>query len=107
NSVTLHVIGEDSFSVKRIAGILADQKDKTIHLFDSNEIAESGDYPLDYRGMKREGAKTYPQLVALNQDGCYRWNKLFIENTNNTNYQKLSQNLFISSVKLDTEIILR
>lgn len=106
NSISLHVLGEDGAAVKRIASALADQKEKTIHMFDSNEIADSGDFPLDYRGMTTASPKSYPQLVALNANGGYRWNKLFIENTTNTNYQKLSQNLFISTVKLDTEVIL-
>ena len=106
NKVGLHVLAEDDSTVVRIADILADQPPKTIHMFDTNQIADSGDFPLDYRGMVNPGAKTFPQLVDINASGGYRWNRVYFADSNNTNYQQLGQNLYISTVVLDTEIIL-
>lgn len=106
NIVLLHILNDDSSVSKRLADYIVDQTDKTIYLFDSNEIAASNDFPLDYRNMVKYGAKTYPRLVDENANGGYRWKKLrFIEGEAERT-QRIYDTLFLTTVRMETEVVL-
>ena len=106
HTIKLHILAEDDASAVRLADILVRQNDRTIYMFDTNEIASSGAFPLDFRGMVVAGAKTFPDLVAANQDGGFRWNKLRFKNAKATNGQWLHNNLYLATVKIETEVVL-
>lgn len=103
NNVSFHILSDNDGTCKKIADILADQKDKTIFMFDSNKIADSGVYPLDSRGMKRSQAINYPQMVA---ETGYLWNKLRFQETHAQDIQRLQDNVYYTVVKAETEIVL-
>ena len=105
NTLKCYILTEDYATNVKIADILVDQKEKTLYAFDSNLIAESGDFPLDYRGMVTDTAKTYPRLVDESINGGYRYNKIYIKETDSQPVQQIG-NIFLSTVKLTTEILL-
>lgn len=103
NNVSFHILSDNDSVCKKIADILADQKDKTIFMFDSNKIADSGVYPLDYRGMKRSQAINYPEMVS---ETGYLWNKLTFAETDSQDIQRLKDNVYYTVVKAETNIVL-
>ena len=61
--VLFHCIAEDEVTRNQLVDIVSLQNDKNIHLFDSNKINGSGDFPLDYRGVPVPSALRYPDLI--------------------------------------------
>lgn len=106
HTIKLHIISEDYPTAVRLADILVRQIDRSIFMFDSNEMAASGAFPLDYRGMIVAGAKTFPGLVASNEEGGFRWNRLRFMDAKSTNGQWLNKNLYLATVSLETEVVL-
>ena len=106
-SITCHVFGHTKNDTRRIADIIADQDDRTLFLFDNNEVAASADYPLDGRGMVVSDPKTYPQLIKLNQDGGYRYRRMrIVDATAQKNIENPTKDLYVTNVTLDVEVLL-
>jgi hypothetical protein len=104
--VIFHVIAEDGNTADKIADYLSQQNDKTIYLFNSDLVADSGTFPLDYRGSVASGAKTYPQLVEAVEDGGFRWRKLRFSDVRKQRTNVVNQNLHIKPVRFTTEVAL-
>lgn len=103
NNVLLHILSDNDGTCKKIADILADQKDKIIFMFDSNKIADSGAHPLDYRGMKRSQAINYPDMIA---ETGYLWNKLKFYETHSQDIQRVKDSVYYTAVKMETDVVL-
>lgn len=103
NNISFHILTDNKGICQKLADILADHNQKTVFLFDSNKMVQSGVYPLDYRGMVREQALTYPQLVDAD---AYRWNKIKFENAAAENIQRLSDSLYYCVVNASTSMVL-
>jgi hypothetical protein len=103
--ILFHVLAENENHAKRISDIIGQQSHSTYFLFDSNEVAKSGDFPLDHRGMI-SSRKTYPQLTALNSDGGYRWHRIRFMDSHGQNGKYLHHNLYLRTVRMNTEVIL-
>lgn len=103
NNITFHILSDNANMSKKLADILADQKDKTILMFDSNAISASGDYPLDYRGMRRNGFITYPTMV---QEDRYFFDELRFVDTSSDDIQRINNNFYYNTVKAKTEMVL-
>jgi hypothetical protein len=73
--VIFHILGEVPYDTKAMSDIVVSQRDKTIYLFDKNQIADAEAYPLNQDGSIADGAKCYPDLVAPSGDGGYFWVK--------------------------------
>ena len=69
-------------------------------MFNSNSIADSGDFPLDYRGVPVSGAKTYPDLVKDHYSKDIR-----LQNASIQGMDMINNNLFGGIVKLTAEVI--
>jgi hypothetical protein len=70
--VLFHCIAEDEYTRNKLIDILSFQNDKTIYMFDSNRISQSGAFPLDYRGFPVSGAMRYPELISNFYRGSVR-----------------------------------
>lgn len=81
NKVLCHVLGEDDYTVRKIADILSQQEGKTIFMFDVDRLGTEGRFPLDINGSIASGALTYPDLVTLQEYGGFRYNQLRFEET--------------------------
>jgi len=106
HTIKLHILAEDDATAVRLADILVRQNDRTIYMFDTNEIASSGAFPLDFQGMVVAGAKTFPGLVDTNENGGFRWNKLRFKEGKATNGEWLHNNLYLTTVRIETEVVL-
>ena len=110
--VILHVLAENSQIAKRIANILADQGDSTIFVYDPDRMADENRYPLDYRGEKTSNPLGYPDLILSSGDGGYRFSsriqhgKLRIFDTHEQNHGQLTSNIYHSTVRWATEVVL-
>jgi hypothetical protein len=111
NDVVLHIISEDDSMSYRLADILSQQKDKTIYIFDTNRIAGNNAFSLNYDGSKSSNPMVYPDLVQHSGDGGYRYTdgleagKLWIIESSAGSNQRLTQNLYHSTVRWRTETV--
>jgi hypothetical protein len=78
--VLFHIFAEDSWMRNNLIDIITTQNDKTIVLFDRNNVLKNNAYPLDANGSIKSGALTYPDLVRSTGDGGFYWHKARFKN---------------------------
>lgn len=61
--MAFHILSQTRFERNQIVDIISLQNDKNIGLFDSDKVAVSGRFPLDYRGMINPSGLMYPSLI--------------------------------------------
>jgi len=61
--VLFHCIAEDAYTRNSLLDMVSFQNDMNVEMFDSNNIAKSGAFPIDYRGVPVSGALRYPDLI--------------------------------------------
>jgi hypothetical protein len=98
--VLFHCLAEDEFTRNKLVDIISLQSEKTIRMFNSNSIAQSGLFPLDYAGMPVSGALRYPDLI----NGFSR-GKLFFKNSNVQSMNLINSNFYAGIVRLTAETI--
>lgn len=98
--ILFHCIAEDEFTRNKLVDIISLQNEKTIHMFNSNAIANSGTFPLDYRGVPVSGALRYPDLI-----NTYYRNSIRLKNSNVQEMVTLNSNLYAGIVRLTAETI--
>lgn len=104
NEIVFYIFGETQSDVRKITDIISQQNEKTIWLYNPDLLADSGVYPLDYRGMLQNGAKTYPQLTELYEDGGFRYNKMTFLDSATTRTKQITNRLHMSTVRISTEV---
>lgn len=98
--VIFHCLAEDEFTRNKLVDIVSLQNDKTIHMFNSNSIANSGDFPLDYRGVPVSGALRYPDLISKHYRGGLR-----LKNSTVQGMDLINTNFYAGIVRLTVETI--
>lgn len=98
--VIFHCIAEDSFTRNQLVDIVSLQNEKTIFMFGSELLADSGAFPLDYRGVPVSGALTYPKLVEN-----YTVRRLRLKDMVVQNMDAINSNLYGGIVRATAEII--
>lgn len=98
--ILFHCLAEDEMTRNKLVDIISLQNDKTILMFNSNTIANSGDFPLDYRGIPVSGALRYPDL--LNK---YASNRIRFKNAIVQGMDLINTNFYAGIVKLTAEVI--
>jgi hypothetical protein len=98
--VLFHCLAEDEYTRNKLVDIISLQNDKTIYMFDSNSIARSGAFPLDYNGFPVSGALRYPDLI----ENYYRGN-LRLKNSNVQNMKLINSNFYAGIVRMTLETI--
>lgn len=61
--VLFHILSESRWWRNQLVDIISLEKDRTIWLYDNNQVASSTGYPLDHRGMRVTDPLMYPYLV--------------------------------------------
>tara|TARA_Y100001973_G_C5204790_1_gene340630 strand:+ start:2017 stop:2973 length:957 start_codon:yes stop_codon:yes gene_type:complete len=61
--VLFHILSESRWWRNQLIDVISLEKDRTIWLYDNNEVANVTGYPLDHRGMRNSSALMYPDLV--------------------------------------------
>lgn len=105
-SIILHVFAEDGNMAHKVADYMSSQEDKTIYLYNTKLLSESGAFPLDYRGSIASGAKTYPQLVEPVEYGGFRWRKTYLTDSNKGFMDTINRGLYHIPVKMTTRTVL-
>lgn len=98
--VLFHCLAEDEITRNKLVDIISFQNDKTIYMFDSDKIANSGDMPLDYRGFPVSGALRYPDLIEK-----YPSKKMRFNNSTVQGMDLINTNFYAGIVRTTTEII--
>jgi len=98
--VIFHCLAEDAFTRNKLVDIISLQNEKTIWMFDSNKIANSGDFPLDYRGVPVSDALRYPDLVDT-----YFKGKMRFKNSTVQNMDVINSNFYAGIVRMTIETI--
>jgi len=98
--VLFHCVGEDTMIVNQMVDIVANQNDKTIFMFDSNTMAASGAFPLDYRGIPVSGAMSYPEIIDN-----YANRRVRFTNSRGSEATMINTNFHAGIVRITTEVI--
>ena len=98
--ILFHCFAEDEYTRNKLVDIISLQNDKTIYMFNSNEIAKSGAFPLDYRGYPVSGALRYPDLIHKYLRGSLR-----LKNSNVQSMKVVNGNFYAGMVRLTLETI--
>lgn len=98
--VLFHCLAEDEFTRNKLVDIISFQNEKTIWMFDSNKIANSGDFPLDYMGIPVSGALRYPDLLQK-----YFKGKMRFKNSTVQNMDAINSNFYAGVVRITIETI--
>lgn len=98
--ILFHCLAEDEFTRNKLVDIISLQNEKTILMFDSNAIANSGDFPLDYRGVPVSGALRYPDLINKYCRGALR-----LKNSSVQGMDLINSNFYAGIVRLTAETI--
>ena len=101
--VLFHVVSESRWWRNRLVDIISLQKDKTLMLYDSNKLADSGAYPLDFRGMVVAPENNYSGLVST--DG-YQFTSARITDMGVTEMESYNSMLHEGTVRASFEVIL-
>ena len=97
--VLFHIIADTRWWRNNLVDIVSFQKDTTIMMYNNNTVAQSGAYPLDYRGMLVDSSKTYPCLVT---DYPYKHMRFF--NCIVTEMQTINSRLYQGTVRATFEL---
>ena len=98
--VLFHCLAEDEMTRNKLVDIISFQNDKTIFMFDTDNISESGNFPLDYKGVPVSGALRYPDLV-----NTYTGRRLRFQNSIVQGMELINSNFYAGIVRTTTEVI--
>ena len=98
--VLFHCLAEDEMTRNKLVDIVSLQNDKTFYAFDSNSIAASGDFPLDYKGSPVSGAMNYEEIVLKHYGPNIR-----LKNSSVQGMDVINSNFCAGIVKLTAEVI--
>lgn len=102
--VLCHVLAENRSDRNNITDILLRQFDKTIWLFNVDDVLVAGDFPLDVRGEIIDSSKTYNELVS--ETNGYRWKQCRFIRTQSSEIASLNPSLYMGVVRMTCEVIL-
>jgi hypothetical protein len=101
--VVFHVVGENRWWRNQLVDILSYQIDSQIWLFKTDNLIDSGAYPLDYRGMKVGAPLNYDDVVNTSQ---YRYLLARITDVNITEMESYDARLHEGTVRATLEVVL-
>ena len=98
--VLFHCLAEDEYTRNKLVDIISYQNDRVIHMFDSNVLASSGAFPLDYMGSPVSGALRYPELIEN-----YPGGKMVFKNTTVQGMKLINSNFYAGIARMTIDII--
>lgn len=99
--IIFNVLSQTKKERNNIVNILTNQKHHVIRLFDSDLVAKSGDWALDYRSTIVNQPNMYPDLVE-----DYFWKKCWWEDVSVSEVKTGHPNLFIARVRASFQVII-
>ena len=101
--VLFHIVAESRWWRNQLVDIISIQKDNTLMLYDSNKLADSGAYPLDFRGMVIAPQNNYSGLVTT---PGYQYTSARITDMGVTEMESYNSRLYEGTVRASFEVIL-
>lgn len=98
--ILFHCLAEDEMTRNKLVDIISYQNDKTVFMFDTNKIANSGDFPLNYNGVPVSGALRYPDLVNTHTGGRMRFGNSIVQGM-----ELINSNFYAGIVRTTVETI--
>ena len=98
--VLFHCLAEDEYTRNKLVDIISYQNDRIIKMFNSNQLAQSGAFPLDYMGTPVSGALRYPELIDQ-----YPGGKMTFKNATVQGMKLINSNFYAGIVRITTDII--
>lgn len=98
--ILFHVLAETRHDRNQLIDVLCSQTDRTIWLYDSENVASDGVQGLDYRGMLNPNASMYNNLVE-----DYRWKRCRFVKALASEVQSPFPTLHEGTVRIGCEII--
>ncbi|GAH00292.1 unnamed protein product, partial [marine sediment metagenome] len=102
--VLCHVLAETRRDRNNLVDILRGQFDTVIWLYDNDQVAAAGAFPLDYRGEIVDSSKTYPALVDSSTG--YRWERCRFSRTEVGEVESINSRLYEGVVRMTCEVTL-
>jgi hypothetical protein len=99
--VLFHILADDRVTRNKLVGILQVQNDKGVWLFDSDVVAASSVFPLDYRGERVNG-NVYPDIVS---DTTYQYKKCRFRQSTVTEVGVWNPKLYEGTVRTTCELV--
>lgn len=99
--VLFHVLAESRWWRNQLVDVISLEKDRTIWLYDNNQVADITGYPLDHRGMLVSNPIMYPTLVD-----SYRFRKARFFNMAVTEMESPTSRMHRATVRATFEIIM-
>ena len=98
--VLFHCLAEDEITRNKLVDIVSLQNDKTFYTYNSNFVAASGDFPIDYRGVPVSGALTFAELAHK-----HAGDSIWLKNSSVQGMEVINSNFYGGIVKLTAEVI--
>lgn len=98
--ILFHCMAEDDITRNTLTDIISYQNDRYIQMFNTEAISANQDFPLNAYGYPHSGSLIYPQIIS-NYPGYH----MFLKNLDVQDVVTINSNLYLSVVRLTTEII--
>lgn len=98
--IEFYVLAETKNERNKILDILRLQQDLVFLLYDSNELSQNNQFPLDYDGSLKPNPLMYPQIV-----NAYDWRKAWIKNVSLFEIESVSPEFHRGMARATIEII--
>jgi len=99
--VLFHILSESRWWRNQLVDVISLEKDRTIWLYDNNQVASVTGYPLDHRGMRVSNPLMYPYLVDN-----YRYKMARFFNMAVTEMESPNSRLHRATVRATFEIVM-
>ena len=99
--VLFHCLAETETMRNTLVDIVSFQNDKVFKLFDNDTLAESGAFPVDYRGVPVSGALRYPDIL----DAYGTSKTAMFKNSNVQGMELINTNFYAGIVRSTLETI--
>lgn len=96
-----HCVAEDVYTRDTLVDIVSLQNLHNMRAFNLNTLAESGDFPLDYKGTPVSGALLYPEL--LNK---HKGEEIRLIDVSMDSVYSISPDIHVGTIKFTAETIL-
>tara|TARA_R100000808_G_C2155293_1_gene167391 strand:+ start:5831 stop:6796 length:966 start_codon:yes stop_codon:yes gene_type:complete len=100
--VLFHIVAESRWWRNQLIDMISIQKDKTLMLYDSDKLADSGAFPLDYRGSIVNSGNNYSGIVNTQQ---YQYTTARITHMAVTEMDSYNSRLYEGTVRASFELI--
>jgi|TARA_R110000824_G_C15212742_1_gene676787 hypothetical protein len=100
--VVFHILAESRWWRNQLVDIISIQKDKTLMLYDSDKLADSNAFPLDYRGAIVNSGNHYSGII---NNTTYQYTSARITNVGITEMDSYNNRLYEGTVRASFELI--